>query len=96
VNLARPTRLLFTLRYRLNMHRFLKGRGFQPPSPPPEGDPWGYQIVSSALALTVLTCVGGFVVLQLQGNPKAEAVILLGVSSLGILSGLLVASPAKR
>lgn len=77
------------------MSLFHKRRGSQPPAQPPDGDPWTRRIVSSALALTVLTCAGGFVVLQLQGNPKAEAVMPLGISSLGILSGLLVASPAK-
>ena len=77
------------------MARFLKGQGFQPLVQSPDGDCWAHRIVSSALALTVLTCAGGFVVLQLQGDSKAEAVMPLGISSLGILSGLLVASPAK-
>jgi hypothetical protein len=63
---------------------------------PLQSDRWIYRIVVSALALTLVSSIGG--TLWLQANDKAipEILIGLGTGALGGLAGLLAPTPSKE
>lgn len=70
-------------------------RGHHVISPPSSSDPWLYRMITGALSLTVLTCAGGVVILQLNGKPTPDVLSHLGTVALGALTGVLVPSPKR-
>ena len=63
---------------------------------PLQTDRWIYRIVVSALALTLVSSIGGTVWLQSEDKPIPEILIGLGTGALGGLAGLLAPTPAKE
>lgn len=62
---------------------------------PLQTDRWIYRIVVSALALTLVSSIGGAVWLQSQDKDIPEILIGLGTGALGGLAGLLAPTPSK-
>ncbi|BAZ65384.1 hypothetical protein NIES4106_01220 [Fischerella sp. NIES-4106] len=63
---------------------------------PLQTDCWIYRIVVSALALTLISSIGGAVWLKSQDKDIPEILIALGTGSLGGLAGFLAPTPAKK
>jgi hypothetical protein len=62
---------------------------------PLQTDRWIYRIVVSALALTIISCIGSAVWLQSQDKEIPEILTALGTGALGGLAGLLAPTPSK-
>lgn len=62
---------------------------------PLQTDRWIYRIVVSALAFTIVSCIGSAVWLQSQDKEIPEIITGLGTGALGALAGLLVPTPSK-
>jgi hypothetical protein len=62
---------------------------------PLQTDRWIYRIVVSALALTIVSCIGSAVWLQSQDKEIPEILTGLGTGALGGLAGLLAPTPSK-
>lgn len=63
---------------------------------PLQTDRWIYRIVVGALALTLVSCIGGTVWLQANDKKIPEILIGLGTGALGGLAGLLAPIPTKE
>lgn len=63
---------------------------------PLQTDRWIYRIVVSALALTIVSCIGSAVWLQSQDKEIPEILTGLGTGALGGLAGLLAPTPSKE
>lgn len=63
---------------------------------PLQTDRWIYRIVVSALALTIVSCIGSAVWLQSQDKEIPEILTGLGTGALGGLAGLLAPTPSKH
>ncbi|MCC5668328.1 hypothetical protein LC653_31840 [Nostoc sp. CHAB 5784] len=63
---------------------------------PLQTDRWIYRIVVSALALTLISSIGGAVWLQANDKDIPEILIGLGTGALGGLAGLLAPTPSKE
>ncbi|AKG19963.1 hypothetical protein [Calothrix sp. 336/3] len=63
---------------------------------PLQSDRWIYRIVVGALALTLVSSVGGAVYLQAKGEEIPDILTALGSGALGGLAGLLAPTPAKE
>ncbi|MBW4677314.1 MAG: hypothetical protein KME52_25915 [Desmonostoc geniculatum HA4340-LM1] len=63
---------------------------------PLQTDRWIYRIVVGALALTLVSCIGGTVWLQANDKKIPEILIGLGTGALGGLAGLLAPTPTKE
>ncbi len=60
---------------------------------PLQTDVWIYRIVVGALALAILSAVGGAIVLAMNGRPIPEILLAIGSGAVGALAGLLAPSP---
>jgi hypothetical protein len=63
---------------------------------PLQTDRWIYRIVVGALALTLVSSIGGAVWLQSNEKDIPEILIGLGTGALGGLAGLLAPTPSKE
>lgn len=63
---------------------------------PLQSDRWIYRIVVGALALTLVSSLGGAVYLQAEGKEIPDILTALGSGALGGLAGLLAPTPAKE
>ncbi|WP_414582456.1 hypothetical protein [Scytonema sp. PCC 10023] len=63
---------------------------------PLQTDRWIYRIVVSALALTIVSCIGSAVWLQSQDKEIPEILTGLGTGALGGLAGLLAPTLSKH
>ena len=63
---------------------------------PLQTDRWIYRIVVGALALTLVSSIGGTVWLQSNDKDIPEILIGLGTGALGGLAGLLAPTPSKE
>jgi hypothetical protein len=63
---------------------------------PLQTDRWIYRIVVGALALTLVSSIGGAVWLQSNDKDIPEILIGLGTGALGGLAGLLAPTPSKE
>jgi len=63
---------------------------------PLETDVWIYRIVVAALSLTLVFCVLGAIVLQVNEKKTPELLTGLGTGALGALAGLLAPSPSRN
>lgn len=63
---------------------------------PLQSDRWIYRIVVSALALTLVSSIGGTLWLQANDKDIPEILIGLGTGALGGLAGLLAPTPSKE
>lgn len=63
---------------------------------PLRSDPWIYRIIVGSLSMTIIACVAGAIVLQLNEKSSPDLLTGLGTGSLGALAGLLVPSPARH
>jgi len=63
---------------------------------PLQSDVWIYRIVVGALALAILSAVGGAILLAMNGRPVPEVLLAIGSGAVGALAGLLAPSPAGR
>jgi hypothetical protein len=63
---------------------------------PLQTDRWIYRIVVGALALTLVSSLGGAVYLQAEGKEIPDILTALGSGALGGLAGLLAPVPMKE
>jgi hypothetical protein len=63
---------------------------------PLQSDVWIYRIVVGALALAILSAVGGAILLAMNGRPVPEVLLAIGSGAVGALAGLLAPSPSGR
>ena len=63
---------------------------------PLQSDVWIYRIVVGALALAILSAVGGAILLAMNGRTVPEVLLAIGSGAVGALAGLLAPSPAGR
>ncbi|WP_430684077.1 hypothetical protein [Leptolyngbya sp. AN02str] len=72
-----------------------KRENYSSPKALPSGDLWTYRMVVMTLALTVIGCIVGTILLQVYGKPTPELLTALGTGAIGALAGILAPPPSR-